>query len=101
MKVALTPEALADLKEIGSWIARDNARRARSFVKELSGACMSLAEQPRRFPYVFPSGEPPVRKRVHQGYLIFYRVETDAVQILRIVHGSRDWVVVIAADPPR
>lgn len=95
MRVALTPEALADLKEIGRWIARDNPRRARSFVKDLTDASMSLDRQPRRFPLVFPSGEPPIRKRTHQGYLIFYRVEPDTVQVIRIVQGSRDWAAVL------
>lgn len=95
MKVALTLEALADLKEIGRWIARDNPRRARTFAKDLTEASMSLGRQPRRFPFAFPSGEPPVRKRVHRDYLIFYRVEAEAVQVIRIVHGSRDWVTVI------
>ena len=59
MKVVLTSDAVADLKAIGGWIARDNPRRARSFVKELSDACMSLAEQPRRFPSSFrPANRP-------------------------------------------
>jgi plasmid stabilization system protein ParE len=40
VRVALTPEALADLKEIGRWIARDNPRRARSFVKDLTDASL-------------------------------------------------------------
>jgi plasmid stabilization system protein ParE len=56
---------------------------------------MSLGRQPRRFPHAFPSGEPPVRKRVHRDYLIFYRVEAEQVQIIRVVHGSRDWVSVL------
>lgn len=97
MKVALTPDALADLKEIGHWIARDNPGRARSFVRELTAASMSLGRQPRRFPFAFPSGEPPVRKRVHQGYLIFYRIETESVQVIRIVQGSRDWATVLTS----
>lgn len=91
MRVELTTDALADLKEIGRWIARDNAHGARSFVRELTEASLSLGRLPRRFPLVFPSGEPPVRKRSHRGYLIFYRLESGAVQIVRIVHGSRDW----------
>jgi plasmid stabilization system protein ParE len=53
---------------------------------------MSRGRQPRRFPIVFPFGKVPVRKRVHRDYLIFYRVEVEAVQVIRIVNGSRDWV---------
>ncbi|HEX8483488.1 MAG TPA: type II toxin-antitoxin system RelE/ParE family toxin [Allosphingosinicella sp.] len=91
MKVSLTPNALADLKEIGRWIARDSPVRARSFVQDLTAASMSLGRHPRRFPVVLREGVSDVRKRVHHGYLIFYRVEAEAVQVIRIVQGSRDW----------
>lgn len=95
MRVALTRDALADLKEIGRWIAQDNPRRARSFVKDLSDASMALGRQPRRFPVVLQAGRSPVRKRAHHGYLIFYRIETETVQVVRIVHGSRDWAAML------
>lgn len=97
MKVKLTSEALADLKEIGRWIAQDNPRRARSFVKDLSASAMSLGRQPRRFPIVMQGMESPIRKRAYHGYLMFYRVEADSVQVVRIVHGARDWAALLDA----
>lgn len=94
MKVALTSDALADLKEIGQWIALANPRRARSFVKELRGASTSLGRHPQRFPVALSAGS-SIRKRSYHGYLIFYRIEAEAVQVLRIVHGSRDWAALL------
>ena len=94
MKVTITRDALTDLKEIGGWIAEDDARRARSFVKELREASKSLGRQPRRFPEV--PGNNAIRKRTYRGYLIFYRIESGAVQVIRIVHGSRDWAAILA-----
>jgi plasmid stabilization system protein ParE len=38
-----------------------------------------------------------VRKKVHRRYLIFFRIEAGEVQILRIVHGSRDWAALVRA----
>jgi toxin ParE1/3/4 len=96
VKVSLSPESLADLKEIGRWIALDNPGRARSFIFGLRNAALSLDRHPQRFPIVPGSGEPPIRKRVYRGYLIFYRVETDRVKVSRIVHGSRDWAAIMA-----
>jgi toxin ParE1/3/4 len=31
-----------------------------------------------------------IRQKVHGNYLIFYRVVTDQVQIIHILHGARD-----------
>jgi plasmid stabilization system protein ParE len=95
VKVALTPDALADLKEIGRWIAQDNPPRARSFVKNLRDASFSLGRQSQRFPVALQSAGSPIRKRLYHGYLIFYRVEAEVVQVLRIVHGSRDWAALL------
>ena len=100
MRVSLSPDALSDLKEIGRWIAQDNPNRARSFVKDLRDASMSLGRQPQRFPIVLSLGESAIRKRGYRGYLIFYLVETDAVKVTRIVHGSRDWAALLS-EPER
>lgn len=32
-----------------------------------------------------------MRHRVHGNYLIFYRVETEAVVVLHILHGAMDY----------
>ena len=41
-----SPEATADLADIGAYIARDDPRRARSFVDELEARCAGLTEYP-------------------------------------------------------
>lgn len=93
MKVRITAPAQADLEEIGDRIALDSPAAAERFVGELRQAASALATHPRRFPSVRSiSG---VRKKVHRRYLIFFRVEAGEVQILRIVHGSRDWAVLV------
>jgi plasmid stabilization system protein ParE len=42
MKLVITDEATADLKEIADWIAAGNPRRAFSFVDELKNRCARL-----------------------------------------------------------
>jgi len=50
MIVRILPGAEAELEAIGDYIARDNQRRALSFVRELRHKCMSLADTPPLLP---------------------------------------------------
>lgn len=95
MIVILSDRAVADLEEIADWIAADNPRRAASFVEELVATCRSLAERPRRFPLVTEIDDRPIHKRVWRGYVILYRPAPEAVEIVRITHGSRDWAALL------
>jgi len=38
-----------------------------------------------------------IRKRVYERYVILYRVLEKEVEVLRIVHGARDWVSILDA----
>jgi plasmid stabilization system protein ParE len=91
VRVRLTADARVDLKLIARRIGRDNRGRAKSCSAELRGACASLSHHPARFPVAAILGGDEVRKRVHGDYLIFYRITESEVEVLRIVHGSRDW----------
>lgn len=90
MKVDLAPEARADLTAIAGWIDNDNPDRADSFVEELQRACAALGRRPYRFPAVQVAGR-DLRKRAYRDYLIFYRVLDNLVEVVRIIHGKRDW----------
>ncbi|HEX4739693.1 MAG TPA: type II toxin-antitoxin system RelE/ParE family toxin [Allosphingosinicella sp.] len=99
MKIVLSPEAVGDLRTIARWIAADNPQRAESFVNELERACGSLSRRPSRFPVALNLHGEPIRKRVHRDYLIFYRVKAKQVEIVRILHGARDWAALLPGDP--
>ena len=87
-RLLLSPRAAADLEGIGDYIARDNPRRAVSFVTELHLHCARIAASPASFPLreELAAG---VRMAVHGRYLIFFREEQDAVRIERVLHGAR------------
>ncbi len=91
MRVVLSAQATADLREIGLFIARDNRTRARSFVRELQAKAREIGEMPRAFPLVPRYERHGIRRRPYGRYLIFYRIEGDRVVVVHILHGARDY----------
>jgi toxin ParE1/3/4 len=89
MRYAFTPCAEADLEAIGDYIARDNPRRALTFVRELRQRCEQIADLPRAAP-LRPELGAGVRVVTLGRYLICYSERgDDEVVIERIVHGAR------------
>lgn len=90
----LTPKAIADLEAI--WLyttAQWSAEQADQYVDELEQVFNTLAAMPgiarerREF-------SPPVRIHPHRQHLIIYREASDAIEIIRILGGSQDWMAV-------
>ena len=90
-KVILTPQSLDDLREIVSFIARDNSERARTYGNELIDRALSLKTFPEAGRIVPEIGEAAVRETVHGPCRIIYEVfpEEAAVYVLRFWHGAR------------
>jgi plasmid stabilization system protein ParE len=98
MIVRLAAAAEADLEAIGDWIAQDSPARAISFVVELRHACLGLAQLPEGYPLVPRHEQFGIRRRVHGNYLIFYRIDGRAIDVLHILHGARDYESILFPD---
>ena len=79
-----------DLDDIAGYISQDNPEAARRTVRRLWTAVKSFAEQPEM-------GRPG---RVHgtrelvvsdTPFVVPYRVVGSEIEILRVLHGARDW----------
>jgi toxin ParE1/3/4 len=88
-RCVFSPRARADLRGIGNYIARDNRRRAISFVEDLQRACNRLAENPL-MGRARPELQPTLRSFPYRDYIIFYRPGRSGVTILRILHSAQD-----------
>jgi plasmid stabilization system protein ParE len=93
--VVLTPEAEFDLETIAQYIARDSVTTALSFVHELREKCLGLAETPRGYPLMPRYEHLGIRRRLFDNYLIFYRIGVDAIEVLHILHGARDYEILL------
>lgn len=87
-RCVFSPLAETDLEEIGDYIARDNPRRALTFIRELRERCAQITHHPEAAP-LRPEFGVDLRLVPFGRYLIFYTVSAKAVRIERILHGAR------------
>ena len=93
MQVRWTTPAAQDLEQITLYIQRDSESAAQAVAKALFDAANSLDLLPSRGRVGRIQGS---REIVVPGlpYIIAYRVQVTAIQILHIYHGARNWPVV-------
>lgn len=92
--VALTPAAADDLDEAFAYVAERNRLAALKSLARIEAAVRRLGEFPE-MGALLSSEEyellpPGVRFVVVEPYAVFYRVSTDVVTVLRVLHLRRD-----------
>lgn len=96
-RLRIAAAAEADLTDIAVFIATDSPARAGTFVRQLRTACRGLLDKPYRFPRASPGRNANVRKRPYGAYVIIYAVDENAVEIVRVLHGARDYQKIFEA----
>jgi addiction module RelE/StbE family toxin len=84
--VVLSPEAIADLRNIRAYIAKDNPSAASRVAVQLAAACDRLDFLPNRGR---PGREPGTRELAVRPYVIVYRVTPTAIEVVRIWHMAQ------------
>lgn len=90
-RFVVQPEADQDILQILRYIARDNETAAIKFYDSLRSTFSLLASQPfmgQRYQSPRSRG---ARFHTHGNYVIFYLPISDGVEILRVLHGARDY----------
>ncbi len=90
MKIKWSPESEDDLAAIYDYIAADNPAAADRVEQRLLDAADGLSMFPNRGRTGRLEG---TRELVLSGspYLIIYQIRTDALYIVRLMHGARRW----------
>src|SRR3954468_5040075 len=60
-------------------------------VHDLREKCLALVVAPRGCPLVPRYEHHGIRRRAFGSYLIFYRVGPEAIEVVHILHGARDY----------
>jgi toxin ParE1/3/4 len=91
MDIVWSPEATRDLAALSAYIAEDNpAAAAQTVLRILRTIATLLPTTPSRGR---PGRVPGTRELVipRSPFIVPYRLERGAIQILRIYHGARRW----------
>ncbi len=90
MRLRYLTSALNDLRLIHEYISRDNPGAARRVISALRQQAQSLTHHPHLGK---PGQLEGTREQVHTRYpyIIAYRIQHEEIQILGIVHSSRQW----------
>ena len=82
---------------IRDWLALENPRAADRILERILEGIEQLSERPHSGPVVRDSvlARRGYRCLTGEGFLIFYRAKRRLVRVHRILHGRRDWRVLI------
>ena len=89
MKVLWTRAAVGHLTDIYEYIAGDSSRYAKRMVDRITARSKQIASHPESAPVVTEYGDPAVREVVEGPYRVIYRIQSDAVVVLAVIHGAR------------
>jgi antitoxin ParD1/3/4 len=89
-RFVLTPQAKSDIFELWDRIAEDSLVNADKVREELFSAFEKLALMPGIGHYRQDLADTRHRFWLVHSYLVVYREETEPLQIVAIVHGSRE-----------
>ena len=99
MQLAISRAAKADLDEIWTYIATESSTETAGRVRDSFGKSFSLL---RRYPFAGRSRaqdlNPGLRSIPSGLYVVFYRVESGFVRVIRVLHGSRDTNVIFSEE---
>ena len=96
-KLRITRPASQDLEHISDYFLQQSVNAGDRFVKTFSQKCQHLA----RFPYIGKSYEQlrsNLRGLSFMGYIIFYQVNEDSLDILRVISGYRNTNKIFSDD---
>jgi toxin ParE1/3/4 len=91
-RLRYTDDAKTSLGKIATYIAQEShsRRTAVQFTNRLRDQCQKLAALPGTLGRARPELRADIRSFPCQGYVIFFRYLGDVLEVVNILHGSRD-----------
>ena len=94
LSLFVLPEAEQDIEDIGLYLGERNASAARRFVLAVGQTAEMLCDNPELGERLRADTTGQIRYRTISGfknYLIFYRRVDSVLEIIRVLHGARDY----------
>jgi toxin ParE1/3/4 len=99
MSYRLRPQAEADIEAIALYIAEDDPPDAKRWYEDIYRHCQRIGELPG-IGVARPEVRPDLRSFAVRNYLILYRQTDFGAEIVRVVHGARQWDELLRKNPP-
>ena len=90
MKILWTEPALEDLRNLHGYIAKDSEIYASSFIQRIILAVDNLSRFSRLGRRVPEADDETIREILYHDYRIIYRIKTELIEVLTVVHGHRN-----------
>ena len=87
-RVVLRPEAEADLLQARDWYRQEGSELAESFVNSFEATIARIEAMPELYPLALADIRRGKLRRFP--YLVYYRVFSDRIEVIGVLHGSRD-----------
>lgn len=102
--LVLRPRARTDLDESAAYLAEDHPQAALRFLAAVEHTLHQLVSAPglgklREFDNARLSGLRSWRIQGFEKWLVFYRFQEEVLEVVRVLHGARDFVAVFDDDP--
>jgi plasmid stabilization system protein ParE len=97
-RVIISDMARWEIVAIGRHIKAHNPARSQSFVAELLQRCQSLRDFPQSHALIDDPKSRGIRRLVHGQYLIFFRMEGQAVYVIHVMNAARDYERLLFPD---
>jgi len=91
VNIVWSPEAIEDLISLRAYVGAEDSEAARRLAMRIVGAIETLVSQN---PEIGRRGRVPGTRELvvaRTSYIAPYRIKDDAIEVLRIPHGSRRW----------
>lgn len=89
LRIVLSAAARADLLDLWAYVAADDQRTADTMLDRVLEVAQKLAEWPE-MGRERPELRPDIRSSAVGSHILFYRVQQETLELVRIVHGRRD-----------
>lgn len=91
--------ALDSLRAVVDYIERDSPLYAATLVQRVFDASRALATFPRMGRVVPEYDDETLRELIFQGYRIVYKIDSDVVRIVLVIHSVRDLQQQLPEEP--
>lgn len=88
LPVILRPEAEQDVEAASTWYDARRIGLGQDFLDRLNDALTQIGDRPELYAPAWQDIRPCRLKRFP--FVVYYRVLTDRVEVLAVMHGSRD-----------